>query len=127
MLWASTFAEAQTEAQTFMQLGDATQGISRSNDYAYIAKEADSQLFQSELLLGVEYRRRLKKLPSFLQLQFGLEHQLWDLGQPYAASQSYAFLQGGPPSVGGQIETTAASGDRFLEMFGLRFSLLLNY
>lgn len=126
-LWGETHATATTESQVFVKSDGAASGVARSRDQASISRDVESSLLQGELGLGLEYKRPLCRIPGCLVARAGLEYQYWQTGRGGAQSNSYAFLSSTDPVFGGRVDAWAAPTNRYVDLFGLQFSLGINY
>lgn len=125
-LFGESKAVALTEATALIP------GSADPNDYVStrildVAVDGDeSGLGSFELRLGLEYRRPLRFLPSYLVFRGGLEYRRWDVGSIGAESESFVSLQNA------DLATQSAAAyarirDEPLELLGAALSAGLYY
>ncbi len=121
-LWADTMASVLTDATAFTASPVASANA-RNHANASVDKE---DVYIAETQIGLEYRIRSC---CWGQLAFrgGIEYQYWNTGNVTAQSQSFAFLQGGPPTFGGDVTSTANAHDGDLDLIGFILGLEWTY
>ena len=124
LLWADTKAMALTEASA---VSYDPAGTAFSRDTASACKEGDRDIFINEVRLGVQYETCLKCVPAKAFFRFGMEYQYWGTGSVRASADSYAFLRGGPPEVGGGVRASADAHNGSLNLLGFMFGTGLTY
>jgi len=97
-----------------------------SRDQAFATKD-NEDVFISELQLGLEYERCLQCLPAKLFFRAAFEYHHWEIGDIQARSNSFAFLQGGPPNFGARVDADAQADNADLDLIGFVLAMGLRY
>lgn len=124
MLWADASASALTEANAITR--DPV-GSANSRDTAFACKDHSEDVCISEFQVGLQYECCLNCVPANLFCRIALEYQHWDTGDLYAASNSYAYLEGGFPEFGGRVDASADAHDGDLDLIGLAVRFGFDY
>lgn len=123
-IWADIDVAAFTEANAVTQPPFGA-GAANSVDVAF-ASEQDT-VFISEIQWGVQYEHCLCCVPATCFFRAGVEVQHWDLGDAFARTGSFAFLAGGPPAFGGQVNASSDAHDGDLTLVGFTIGGGLSY
>jgi hypothetical protein len=124
LLWADSTASALTEANATTQDPAAA---ANSRDQAFAVRDGTENVYISEIQLGVQYEHCLCCLPATVFLRAAFEYQHWNTGSVSARSNSYAFLQGGPPEFGGRVDASSRAHDGDLNLIGFALAAGLTY
>jgi hypothetical protein len=115
LIWADASTAVLTEANA---VSYDPAGSANSRDRAFACTDNDERLFISEFQLGLQYEYCLPCCPAKIFLRGGMEYQHWETGDLAATSGSYAFLQGGPPQIGGRVDAAAEAHQGTLDLIG---------
>ncbi len=124
LLWSDSTASALTEANA---VTEDPVGSANSRDQAFAHRDNTENVFISEIQLGVQYERCLNCLPAILFFRAAFEYQHWNTGSVSARSNSFAYLQGGPPAFGGRVDARSNAHDGDLDLVGFTFATGLTY
>lgn len=128
VLRSRVLSSAFTESQLGIYSPETgVQGIARSSDKSYLDQSSEMNLFSGEFQLGLEYCRPLVFIPATASFRTSVVCQYWDTGPGISMSQSYANLSGNSPDFSGRVDSFAISDNRFMNLFGLNFTMGLNY
>jgi len=114
ILWADSTVAALTDAAVFSH---DPPGSANARNFANAVADHTENLFITDLQAGLEYRIPL--CCGLLAFRAGVEYQNWDTGGLIAQSESFAFLQGGPPAFGGEALAQSDAHDGDLDLIGL--------
>lgn len=124
LLWADATASALTEATAITQ--DPV-GSANSRDTAIACKDHSEDVCISEFQVGLQYECCLSCVPATVFFRAALEYQHWDTGDLYAATNSYAYLEGGYPEFAGRVDANSNAHDGDLDLIGLALRIGLDY
>lgn len=124
-LFGESKAVALTEATALIPGSPADGDSERILDT--VANDDESGLGSFELRLGLEYRRPLRFLPSYLVFRGGLEYRRWDVGSVTAESASFASLADVDLDTESAAAAYARIRDEPLELLGVALSAGLYY
>lgn len=127
LLWADTYSESITDSVIATGPGVVTQGIARSRDYASLSEEEKATLLSTQIQLGLEYQQPVFCNSALFKMRFGLEFQMWNLGESATMSESFAFLTDPNDSFDGRVDALSRSDNEYLDLFGFTFLIGLNY
>lgn len=125
VLWADSTVSALADASAVTNNVVSASAFARNK--ASASRDHSETVGIVEIQLGVEYQRPLACLPAIAFLRAGFEYQHWETGDLLAVSDSFAFLQGGPPSFGGRAEASAIGSDGDLDLIGFVLGAGLTY
>lgn len=127
LLWADTYSESMTDSVMATGPGVVTQGLARSRDFASLSEEEKATLLSTQIQLGLEYQQPVFCNSALFKMRFGLEFQMWNLGESASMSESFAFLTDPNDSFDGRVEAVSRSDNEYLDLFGFTFLIGLNY
>lgn len=126
-LQGETTVKAKTLAQANTQVTPLANAYSADSSMAYW----DGIVGMGTLQLGMNYRRPLRccACPAFLDVRFGFEGQIWQMGSVFAQSESHAFLAGNVNQtlLGGAVQSRSLVDSGSVGLAGFFFGLGLNY
>jgi hypothetical protein len=124
VIWADAATSVLTEANA---ISADPVGAANSRDGAFVCTDNDERLYISELQLGLQYERCIPCCGAVFFVRGGMEYQHWNTGDLAATSSSYAFLQGGPPNVGGRVDAAADAHQGTLDLIGFVLGAGITY
>jgi hypothetical protein len=124
VLWVCPAAYAMADATAVTAFPT---GTAHARNEAYACADGTTNAFISEVQFGLQYERCLCCMPATVFFRAGVEYQHWTTGEAYAMSDSFAFLEGGPPAFGGRVDASADAHDGDLDLFGFVLSAGLTW
>jgi len=115
LLWTCSCASVLTEANA---VTDNPVGAAHSRDMASACTDDSEDVFITEVQWGVQYERCLCCIPATLFFRAALEYQHWNTGDVFAQTNSFAFLQGASPALGGRVDAVSDAHDGDLDLIG---------
>ncbi len=124
VLWADATASSLTDATA---ITNNPPGVANSRDLAFVQVDHSETVWITDAQLGLGYDFGLCRCPGLFTFRVGLEYQYWNTGDTRSQSDSFAFLQGGPPAFGGRADASSFSHDGDLDLIGLVMGLNWSY
>ncbi len=116
VLWSDATSSSFTEATA---ITNNPAGVSNSRDVAFITVDHSENVWIADATAGLEYDFALCRAPGIFTFRIGLEYQYWNTGDLRSQSESFAFLQGGPPGFAGRADANSFAHDGDLDLIGL--------
>ena len=115
ILWADSVVTTLADATAATS---APVAVATSRNKASASADHSQNVFIADVQIGLEYEKCLTCMPATFFFRTGFEFQHWETGNLLSRSNSFAFLQGGPPAFGGRVDAQADAHDGDLSLIG---------